>query len=118
MEKEDLQKTYHDQGQRTRAKILKVWWPHATLFYVYFFSFILYITGYHTTQLLYDGAGVFFMSGAVVVSDGSHHVVVMRLGKARFLHGICGLKVTVGSGFFLAFLPDWDSNLRPTHQRL
>jgi hypothetical protein len=58
------------------------------------------------------------MSGAAVVSDGSHDVVVIRLGQARFLHGIGGLKVTVSSGIFLAFLPNWDSNLRPTHQRL
>jgi hypothetical protein len=57
------------------------------------------------------------MSGATVVSDGSHHVVVMRLGHARCLHGIGGLKVTVAE-FVLAFLPNWDSNLEPTHQRL
>jgi hypothetical protein len=59
------------------------------------------------------------MSGAAEVSNGSHHVVVMRLGQARFLHRISGLKVTVSSGiFFLAFLPNWDLSLRPTHQRL
>jgi hypothetical protein len=40
------------------------------------------------------------MSGAAVVSDGSHHVVVMRLRQARFLHGIRGLKVTVSSGIY------------------
>jgi hypothetical protein len=35
-----------------------VWWPHATLFYVYF-SFRRYITGHHITQfVLYDEAGV------------------------------------------------------------
>jgi hypothetical protein len=40
------------------------------------------------------------MSGAAVVSDGSHDVVVIMLGQARFLHGIGGLKVTVSSGIF------------------
>jgi hypothetical protein len=55
------------------------------------------------------------MSGAAVVSDGAHLVVVMRLGQARFLHEIGGLKVTVSSDIFLAFLPNWDSKLRPTH---
>jgi hypothetical protein len=45
------------------------------------------------------------MSGAAVVSDGSHHVVVMRLGQARFLHGIGGLKVTVSSGIFFGLSP-------------
>jgi hypothetical protein len=46
------------------------------------------------------------MSGAAEVSDGSNHVVVMRLGQARFLHGIGGLKVTVSSGiFFWPFSP-------------
>jgi len=58
------------------------------------------------------------MSGAAVVSDGAHLVVVMRLGQARFLHEIGGLNVTVSSNIFLAFLPNWDSNLHPTHQRL
>jgi hypothetical protein len=57
------------------------------------------------------------MSGAAVVSDGSHFVFV-RLGQASFLHEIGGLMVTVSSDFFLAFLLIWDSNLRPTHQRL
>jgi hypothetical protein len=41
--------------------------------------------------------------GAAVVSDGSHHVVVMRLGQASFLHGIGGLKVTVSRGIFWPF---------------
>jgi hypothetical protein len=45
------------------------------------------------------------MSGAAEVSDGSHHVVVMRLGQARFLHGIGGLEVTVSSGIFWPFSP-------------
>ncbi len=57
------------------------------------------------------------MSGAAVVSDGSHFVFV-RLGEARVLHEIGGLMVTFSSDIFLAFLPNWDSNLRPTHQRL
>jgi hypothetical protein len=59
------------------------------------------------------------MSGAAVVSHGSHHipVVVMRLGQARFYHGIGGPKVTVSSGIF-GLSPQRDSNLRPTHQRL
>jgi hypothetical protein len=52
-----------------------------------------------------------------VVSDGSHFVFV-RLGQARFLHEMGGLMVTVSSNIYLAFLPNWDSNLRPTHQRL
>jgi hypothetical protein len=58
------------------------------------------------------------MSGSAEVSDGSHLVVVMRLGQARLLHEIGGLMVTVSSDNFLAFLLNWDSNLRPTHQRL
>jgi hypothetical protein len=41
-----------------------------------------------------------FMSGAAVVSHGSHHIAVMRLGQVRFLHGIGGLKVTVSSEIF------------------
>jgi hypothetical protein len=45
------------------------------------------------------------MSGADVVSDGSHHVVVMRLGQARFLHGIGGLKVTVSSVIYFGLSP-------------
>jgi hypothetical protein len=45
------------------------------------------------------------MSGAAEVSDGSHHVVVMRLGQARFLHGIGGLKVTVSSEIFFGLSP-------------
>jgi hypothetical protein len=45
------------------------------------------------------------MSGAALVSDGSHHVVVMRLGQDRFLHGIGGLKVTVSSGIFFGLSP-------------
>jgi hypothetical protein len=40
------------------------------------------------------------MGGADVVSHGSHHIVVMRLGQVRFEHGIGGLKVTVSSGIF------------------
>jgi hypothetical protein len=57
------------------------------------------------------------MSGAAVVSDRSHHVVVMRLGKARFLHGIGGLKVTVSSGiFFLPFSPTGTRTCAP-HNR-
>ncbi len=43
------------------------------------------------------------MSGAADVSVGSHHVVVMRLGQARF--GIGGLKVTVSSGIFFGLSP-------------
>jgi hypothetical protein len=58
------------------------------------------------------------MSGAAVVSDGAHLVVVMRLGQARFLHEIGGLRLQSVATFFLAFLPNWDSKLRPTHQRL
>ncbi len=45
------------------------------------------------------------MSGAAMVLDGSHHLVVMRLGQARFLLGIRGLKVTVSSGIFLGLSP-------------
>jgi hypothetical protein len=43
------------------------------------------------------------MSGAADVSVGSHHVVMMRLGQARF--GIGGLKVTVSSGIFFGLSP-------------
>jgi hypothetical protein len=45
------------------------------------------------------------MSGAAVVLDGSYHVVVMRLGQARFLHGIGGLNVTVSGGIFFGLSP-------------
>ncbi len=40
------------------------------------------------------------MSGAAVLSDGSHHIVVMRLGQAWFLQGIGGLKGTWQRGGF------------------
>jgi hypothetical protein len=41
------------------------------------------------------------MSGAAVVSHGSHHIVVMRLVQARFLAwNRWSLKVTVRSGIF------------------
>jgi hypothetical protein len=45
------------------------------------------------------------MIGAAVVSDGAHLVVVMRLGQARFLHEIGGLKVTVSSDIFFGLSP-------------
>ncbi len=82
---------------------------------LFFFHTIHYRTSHHTTFYMMRQA---FMSGAAVVSHGSHHIDVMRLVQARFYHGIGGLKVTVSSGIILAFLPNWDSNLRPTHQRL
>jgi hypothetical protein len=45
------------------------------------------------------------MSGAAVVSDGSHHVVVMRLGQARFLHGTVVLRLQSVAEFFWPFSP-------------
>jgi hypothetical protein len=53
------------------------------------------------------------MTGAAVVSDGSHHIVVKRLGQARFLHGIGGLKVTVSSGIFFGLSPQL--GIEPAH---
>ncbi len=56
---EDEDESFAEPLVTFKVKDLKVWWPHATLFYVYF-SFMRYIT------------------------HGSHHIVVMRLGQARF----------------------------------
>ncbi len=44
----------------------------------------------------------------LVVLYGSHHIVVMRLGKAGFRHGIGSLRVTVKRKFF-GLLSNWDS---------
>jgi hypothetical protein len=51
---------------------------------------IHYRTSHHTIFYMMKKA---FRSGAAVVLHGSHHIVVMRLGQVRFLHGIGGLNV-------------------------
>ncbi len=40
-------------------------------------------------------------------------VAVMRLGQAGFMRGSDG---AVSSGNFMASVPNWGLNLRPTHQ--
>ncbi len=47
----------------------------------HFFTFIF--LSYDTSHNFYMMRQA-FMSGAAVVSHGSHHIVVMRLGQARF----------------------------------
>jgi hypothetical protein len=54
--------------------------PTCHSFYVYF-SFRGYITGHHITQFFFYMMRQAFRSGAAVVSRGSHHLVVMRLGQ-------------------------------------
>ncbi len=89
-------------GVSNGPKFLKVWWPHATLFYFLFFH-IRYITehgkvgSHHTT--LYDEAGVFKWN-CCYYTNHITYIVVMRLRKAGFWHGTGGLKVTVSSGNF------------------
>ncbi len=74
---------------------------HMPIFFT--FIFLSYDTLQHITSrnfYMTRHRGRRFMSGAAVVSHGSHHIVVMRLGQARFQHGIGDLKVTVSSDFF------------------
>jgi hypothetical protein len=54
------------------------------LFITFYFSFLRYIKGHHITQFLFCIMRQAFISGAAVVLYGLHHVVVMRLGQARF----------------------------------
>jgi hypothetical protein len=62
------------------------------LFFTFiFFHTIYYRTSHHTMFYMMRQA---FMSGAAMVSHGSHHKVVMRLGQVRFFDGIGGLKGT------------------------
>jgi hypothetical protein len=73
---------------------------------------------HHT--ILYDEAGVYeriWWSNVIT----SHNVIVKRLGQAGlrgFMHGTGGLSGYSQLRKFFFFLPNWDSNLRPTHQRL
>ncbi len=70
-----------------------------------FYFFLSYDTLQDITSHNYYMMRQAFFSGAAVVSDGSHRVVVMRLGHDWFLYRIGGLKVTVSRGIFLANSP-------------
>jgi hypothetical protein len=46
----------------------------------------------------------------------SHHIVVMRLRQAGIEMVVSELQSV--AKYFVAFLPNWDSDLHPTHKRL
>ncbi len=71
---------------------------HMPIFFT--FIFLSYDTLQHITSHNFYMMRQAFYEWSCCGIHGSHHIDVMRLGQARFQHGIGGLKVTVSSEFF------------------